>query len=414
MTYSESMTAIFGIDQLLADPARLKTLKASRVGLVAHPASITSDNRHSLDALISIGCPVVTAFGPQHGMRGDKQDNMIESDDYRDPVHGIPVISLYGEHRKPTDAMLADLDIILFDLQDVGCRIYTYITTLYYFCQVCARLGKEIWVLDRPNPAGRPIDGLYLEDGEESFVGCAPLPTRHGLTVGELARWFAHTIPRHSNHAGGEIPLSVVTMPGYNPVVAPGYGWPANRPWINPSPNAASVNMARCFPGTVLLEGTTLSEGRGTTVPLEVIGAPELPVRDMLTDIKEAVPHWLEHAFIRDCWFSPTFHKHAGELCAGLQLHTDFPGYRHAEFKPYRLIAGLLKALRRQDHSYNLWRYHEYEYELERTPIDVINGGPALRKWVDDDNQGYAQLEEALSLAEARWRQERAPHLIYP
>lgn len=401
----------FGIDQLLNDEARLAQLKSVRSGLVAHPASVTSSNQHTLDALKQAACRVTLAFGPQHGMRGDKQDNMIESDDYLDPVHQIPVVSLYGESRKPSDEDLERLDIILFDLQDVGCRIYTYITTLYYFCEACARLGKPLWVLDRPNPAGRPIDGLYLEKGEESFVGCAPLPTRHGLTIGELASWFSSYIFKQG---GGEVPLTVIEMAGYYPQEPLGYGWPESaRPWINPSPNAASINMARCFPGTVLLEGTTLSEGRGTTVPLEVIGAPDLPVMSMLEDLRQNAPDWLNGSYIRECWFSPTFHKHAADLCHGVQFHTDYPDYEPDVFKPYRLIAGLLKALRRHNTAYDLWRLHEYEYELDRTPIDVINGGQALRQWVDNEDAGYDEMQTMLVQAEKRWQQERAPHLIY-
>ncbi|MBT4493943.1 MAG: DUF1343 domain-containing protein, partial [Gammaproteobacteria bacterium] len=225
------MTFQLGIDALLGDSTRLSALKKARVGLVAHPASVTGTNKHTLDALIAAGCSVVTAFGPQHGMRGDKQDNMIESEDYLDPRHGIPVNSLYGEYRRPDDAMLENLDIVLFDLQDVGCRIYTYITTLYYFTEACARLGKELWVLDRPNPAGRPVDGLYLEEGQQSFVGCAPMPTRHGLTVAELASWFASSMEN-------DLPLTQVAMKGYDPTEGPGFGWPLyQRPWINPSPN---------------------------------------------------------------------------------------------------------------------------------------------------------------------------------
>lgn len=398
---------LFGIDQLLADSQALGILKTARVGLVAHPASITSNNEHSVDALIQKGCNIVRAFGPQHGMRGDKQDNMIESDDYIDQLHQLPVISLYGEHRHPTDDMLNDLDIILFDLQDVGCRIYTYITTLAYFVEACGRLGKTLWVLDRPNPAGRPIDGLYLEPGQESFVGAAPMPTRHGLTVGELARWFL-------DRSKTKFDLQVVPMLDYTPEAEPDYGWPANqRTWVNPSPNAASVNMTRCFPGTVLLEGTNLSEGRGTTVPLEVIGAPDLPVEDIIGSLTHQAPNWLDGVFVRPCFFSPTFHKHQGELCRGVQLHANAEGYDHLVFKPYRLIAGFLKALRNHSPDYDLWRYHPYEYELDRKPIDVINGGPALREWVDNPAQDYDDFETALDAAEQRWQQERAPFLIY-
>ena len=396
-----------GIDHLLNEPELSERLKSARVGLVAHPASVTSDNQHSLDALVTAGCQVVKAFGPQHGMRGDKQDNMIESADYLDPLHDIPVISLYGEHRYPTEDMLADLDIVLFDLQDIGCRIYTYITTLFYFCEACAKSGVELWVLDRPNPAGRPIDGLFLEPGEESFVGCTSLPTRHGMTVGELALYFRSL-------TAFDLDLRVIKMLGYQVDSSPGYGWPLlERPWVNPSPNAASLNMARCFPGTVLLEGTTLSEGRGTTTPLEVAGAPGLPVQDILSELEHGLPEALDGVLIRPNYFSPTFHKHTGELCSGLQIHTDFPGYQHDRFKPYRLIAGFLKALRTLAPDYDLWRYHDYEYELDRSPIDVINGGPWLRLWVDDVDQPYSDLTIELDQAATMWEDRRSPYLLY-
>ena len=208
----------FGIDQLLNDPEKLDQIRDRKIALVAHPASVTRNMTHSLDALIAAGCQVIKAFGPQHGMRGDKQDNMIESEDFLDPVHGIPILSLYGEHRRPTPQMLADIDLVLFDLQDIGCHIYTYITTLKYFLEVGAELGIEIWVLDRPNPAGRPVDGLRLVDSEESFVGSDNLPTRHGLTTGELTQWFVS-----QNHL--QLPLDVITMGGYQPEVGK-KGWP--------------------------------------------------------------------------------------------------------------------------------------------------------------------------------------------
>ena len=406
------MTFQFGIDALL-NPAtdkanqQLQNLRQRRVGLVAHPASVTASLHHSLDALLANGVPVSRAFGPQHGMRGDKQDNMIESADYLDPRHGIPVISLYGEHRRPTPAMLAGLDVVLFDLQDVGCRIYTYITTLKYFLQACATAGVDLWVLDRPNPAGRPVDGLRLQPGEESFVGCDTLPTRHGLTVGELANWLVATNGIHVN-------LTVINMTDYAPDRTPGYGWPYfERPWVNPSPNASSLNMSRCFAGTVLLEGTHLSEGRGTTVPLEIIGAPDFPATEVLAWLSQAQPAWLAGVYIRPCFFSPTFHKHQGELCAGLQIHTDFGGYDHQLFRPYRLIAGLLKALRTLRPDYDLWRHHEYEYEPTRIPIDVINGGNYLRTWVDDSLAGFGDLETRLQQEEAVWLTERQAFLRY-
>jgi uncharacterized protein YbbC (DUF1343 family) len=401
------MTTRFGIDVLLDTPKQLASLRHKRVALVAHPASVTLGQQHSLDALISAGVPIDRAFGPQHGMRGDKQDNMIESDDYLDPDHGIPVISLYGEHRFPTPAMLTELDVVLFDLQDVGCRIYTYITTLKYFMQACADAAVELWVLDRPNPAGRPIDGLRLKPGQESFVGCDTLPTRHGFTVGELALWLA---PRHTP----DLPLTIIKMLDYHPDLAPGYGWPLHqRPWVNPSPNASSLNMSRCFAGTVLLEGTELSEGRGTTVPLEVIGAPDFPAKAVLDYLQQHQPAWLVGVFLRPCYFLPTFHKHQDQLCQGIQIHTDLSNYDHDTFKPYRLIAGLLKALRHVQPDYALWRRHEYEYELDRLPIDVINGGDFLRLWVDDPTAAFGDLDTHLQREKQDWLSERAPFLLY-
>lgn len=397
----------FGIDRLLADEGLLARLRHASVALVANPASVTADGAHSVDALVNAGCRLTKAFGPQHGMRGDKQDNMIESPDFTDPVHRIPVISLYGAHRRPTAAMLADVDIVLFDLQDVGCRIYTYISTLKYFLEACAQEDKELWILDRPNPAGRPVDGLRLEAGHESFVGCDLLPTRHGLTVGELASWM-------TVHNRLSLNLQVIEMSGYEPLTAPGYGWPVyERAWINPSPNASSVNMTRCFAGTVLLEGTELSEGRGTTTPLEMIGAPDFGPRQVVANLAAQRPDWIDGIFLRPCYFEPTFHKHVGQLCEGLQVHTDFSGYRHDRFRPFRLIAGLIKSWRQLNPDAALWRHHDYEYEPDRVPIDVINGGTALREWIDDPAASFDAMEQRLVLELEAWLRERQPFLRY-
>ncbi len=398
----------FGLDKLLGTPELLSRLKGHRIGLVAHPASVTSDLRHCVDVLVEAGVNLTVAFGPQHGMRGEKQDNMIESGDYMDPDHHIPVYSLYGEHRYPTDEMLDQFDILLFDLQDVGCRIYTFITTLKYFLQACSGTGKSVWILDRPNPAGREIDGLYLLPGHESFVGCDELIMRHGLTVGELAKWM-------TNKRQFDLDLQVIPIENYNPLLSPGYGWPVTeRNWINPSPNAASVNMCRAYGGTVLLEGTTLSEGRGTTTPLEVIGAPNLPVRQLLETMHEIAPNWMRGTILRPCFFEPMFHKHQGSLCHGLQIHADHADYNPAQFKPFRLVALMLKSLRLIDPDYEIWRDHEYEYETGRLPIDVINGGPDLRHWIDDDQAKADDLERRLNHEANRWKAETVPHLLYP
>ncbi len=266
----------FGIDRLLDEPSLRRELQGKRVALLAHPASVTTDLTHSLDALAAAGVKLTAAFGPQHGLRGDKQDNMVESPTFNDPALGIPVFSLYGEVRRPTDEMMQPFDVLLVDLQDLGCRIYTFITTLRYVLEAAAKHGKSVWVLDRPNPAGRPIEGLRLRAGWESFVGAGPLPMRHGLTLGELAHWFVRTLKLNVDYR-------VIEMQGWQPDSAPGYGWPlGERTWVNPSPNAPNLWMARAYAGTVMLEGTTLSEGRGTTRPLELFGAPDIDANKVL------------------------------------------------------------------------------------------------------------------------------------
>ena len=397
----------FGIDRLLEDRGLRKPLAGRRVALLAHPASVTRDLTHSLDALA--GCDDITltaAFGPQHGLRGDKQDNMVESSDYTDPALGIPVFSLYGAVRRPTSEMMESFDVLLVDLQDLGCRIYTFITTLRYVLEA-AQHGKAVWVLDRPNPAGRPVEGLRLRAGWESFVGAGPLPMRHGLTLGELAQWFVKTLRL-------DLECKVVTMEGWTPEVGPGFGWPlGERAWVNPSPNAASLSMARCYAGTVMIEGTTLSEGRGTTRPLELFGAPEIEPRALIAAMEALAPQWLRGCRLRPCWFEPSFHKHAGRLCAGLQIHVDDPAYDHETFRPWRLAALAFKALRKLQPDYELWRDFPYEYESERLAIDVINGSELLRAWVDDTAAAAADLEALAAPDEKAWREEREAFLLY-
>ncbi len=398
----------FGIDRLLAEPELRRPLAGRRVALLAHPASVTASLAHSLDALAS--CPdlqLTAAFGPQHGLRGDKQDNMVETPDFNDPVHGIPVFSLYGEVRRPTDAMMDSFDVLLVDLQDLGCRIYTFITTLRYVLEAAARHGKTVWVLDRPNPIGRPVEGLSLRAGWESFVGAGEMPMRHGLTLGEMGRWFVKRF-------GLDLDYRVVEMQGWQPDRAPGFGWPlGERTWVNPSPNAPNLWMARCYPGTVMLEGTTLSEGRGTTRPLELFGAPDLDVPAILAEMQRLAPQWLHGCRLRPCWFEPTFHKHSGRLCAGLQLHVEDGGYDHEAFKPWRVQALAFKALRRLRPDYDLWRDFPYEYERDRLAIDLINGSELLRRWVDDPSATPADLDSIATADEKDWLAEREGVMIY-
>jgi len=324
----------FGIDRLLEEPDLRKPLTGKRVALLAHPASVTADLTHSLDALASLpDIRLNAAFGPQHGLRGDKQDNMMESPDFIDPIHGIPVFSLYGEVRRPTDAMMDTFDVLLVDLQDLGCRIYTFITTLRYVLEAASKHKKSVWILDRPNPVGRPVEGLTLRPGWESFVGAGAIPMRHGMTMGEMANWFISTLKL-------DVECQVITMQAWKPDAAPGYGWPlGERTWINPSPNAPNLWMTRCYAGTVLLEGTNLSEGRGTTRPLELFGAPDINAHDLIKRMFELAPQWLAGCRLRECWFEPTFHKHAGQLCSGVQIHVEDASYNHNAFRPWRLQA---------------------------------------------------------------------------
>jgi len=397
---------LFGIDRLLAEPELRRPLEGKRVALLAHPASVTRDLTHSLDALAATGVKLTAAFGPQHGLRGDKQDNMVESDDFTDPVHQIPVFSLYGEVRRPTGQSMGTFDTILIDLQDLGCRIYTFITTLLYVLEAAAEHGKSVWVLDRPNPAGRPIEGLTLRPGWESFVGAGPLPMRHGLTLGELGKWFIDQFKL-------DVDYRVIEMQGYQPDAAPGFGWPAERIWINPSPNAANLNMARAYAGTVMLEGTTLSEGRGTTRPLELFGAPDLEPLKIMAEMEALAPRWLAGCKLREITFQPTFHKHAGEMCRGVFIHAEGPSYDHAAFKPWRLQSLAFRAIRRLYPDYPLWRDFPYEYVFDKLAIDVINGSELLRQWVDDPNAAPGDLDAITVPDEQAWAEQRNAYLIY-
>jgi uncharacterized protein YbbC (DUF1343 family) len=394
---------LFGIDRLLAEPELRKPLENQRVALLAHPASVTKNLTHSLDALVAAGVKVTAAFGPQHGLRGEKQDNMIESDDFTDPAHGIPVFSLYGEVRRPTGQSMSTFDTILIDLQDLGCRIYTFITTLLYVLEAAAEHGKSVWVLDRPNPAGRPVEGLTLREGWESFVGAGPMPMRHGLTLGEMGRWFV-------DHFKLDVDYRVIEMEGWRPDEAPGFGWPAERVWINPSPNAANLNMARCYGGTVMLEGTTLSEGRGTTRPLELFGAPDIDPLPVMAEMERLAPEWLSGCKLREITFQPTFHKHAGEMCRGIFIHAEGPWYNHQAFQPWRLQALAFKSIRGLYPDYALWRDFPYEYEFGKLAIDVINGSSLLREWVDDSTAMPGDMESLASRDEAAWTTALASH----
>jgi uncharacterized protein YbbC (DUF1343 family) len=398
-----------GLEKLLGDPQLSAQLSGHRVAYLGHPASIDSKGRHGLDLLLENGKFLVTsAFGPQHGMRGEKQDNMIESADYHDPDTEIPVFSLYSELRRPSAEMLDSFDVLLVDMQDVGCRVYTYLTTLLYMMEACAKAGKRVWVLDRPNPAGRPSEGFLLDASMESFVGASRVPLRHGLTLGEMALFL-------KDHHKLDLEIQIVAMEDYDIHSAPGHGWPVGQiPWVNPSPNMPTLCTARCYGGTVLLEGTLLSEGRGNTRPLQVFGAPGLNSKKVLGELRRRAPRFFDTCLIRPCFFEPTFHKFKGELCEGFQIHVDTESdYRHDAFQPFRLMMMIFRLLKEFQPELMGWRQPPYEYETVRLPIDLLIGDTRGREWVDSPGSQLEDLDALLLAHEAEWAELVRPHLLY-
>ncbi len=344
---------------------------------MAHPASVTSSLTFGPDALLARGLDVRALFGPQHGARGEKQDNMVESAFYVDPVTALPVHSLYGEVRKPTPDMLDGLDALLFDLQDVGVRVYTFVWTMALAMAACAEAGIRFVVLDRPNPIGGLMrEGPLVSPGFESFVGLHPVPLRHGLTCGELARWL-------NRERGLGCDLEVVECEGWHRSM----DWAeTDRRWVMPSPNLPTPESCAVYPGMVLLEGTNLSEGRGTTRPFEIFGAPWLDSAALCDHVgRQALPG----VVLRPCHFEPTFQKHAGELCGGAQLHvTD----RQA-FRPVRTAVEIMVAAAALAPEHFAWTPPPYEYEERLPPIDILWGSTRLR----DGVEGGRTAEEMLA-----------------
>ncbi len=396
----------FGLDRFFEEKEYINSLKGKKLSLVLHPASTNKAMDHALDLFVDHPeLDVVSAFGPQHGVFGEKQDNMIESESIVHPQYKIPVWSLYGEHRKPTAEMMQGFDVLIFDLQDVGCRIYTYLTTLVYLIDAAVKHNKKVIVLDRPNPAGRHIEGTYLKPDYKTFVGALPIPMRHGLTLGEAGNYYIK-----ANNLGCD--YEVVTISNYKKHFD--LGWDINdRAWVNPSPNIPCWSSTHPFIGTVLIEGTHLSEGRGTTRPLEVFGAPGLDHKKILKKMKELKPEYLEGVLIRHCYFEPTFQKHKGHICEGLQLHTDDSQFNPKKFKPYRLIALYLKTVHSLYPEYDIFKEPPYEYEKILKPFDMLSGSHFLREWVLDSDSTIDQLESILKADEEKWDKERKAYLLY-
>ncbi len=355
-----------GLSRIAANGWR--ALNNQRVGLLVHPASVDERLRHARD-LMHAAAPVhLTAlFGPQHGILGQTQDNMIEWEGFTDPATQLPVYSLYGEHRKPTPDMLANIDTLVVDLQDVGARYYTFIWTLLLCLEACAEQGRRVVVLDRPNPlGGRRTEGTVLDPEYRSFVGLAPIPMRHGLTIGELAGFFRAW-------RGLDVDLEVVWMDGWTRDMDFGL---TGLPWVLPSPNMPTLDTAHVYPGGCLLEGTNLSEGRGTTRPFEIFGAPFVD-GETLAGVLRA---WnLPGCRLRPLTFEPTFHKFAGQVCGGVQVHVTDPGI----FESVVTYTAAISAIRSLWPERFAWKQPPYEYETEKLPIDILAGGAAWREQVE-------------------------------
>jgi uncharacterized protein YbbC (DUF1343 family) len=359
-----AMSVRLGLERLL----ETSTLSGRRVGLVCNPASIDREFRHAADRVAGQpGTRLAAIFGPQHGFRSDVQENMIESGHATDDDRRVPVYSLYSETREPTAEMLRGVDVLVIDLQDVGTRIYTYIYTMANCLRAARRHGVKVIVCDRPNPiGGEAVEGPVLVPGFESFVGQYPIPMRHGMTIGELARLF-------NGHFGIGADVEVVAMDGWRRAM---YHEDTGLPWVLPSPNIPTNDTAVVYPGTVLFEGTNVSEGRGTTRPFELVGAPWTSAERFAGAMNDLN---LPGVAFRPAFFEPTFHKHAKQGCGGCQIHvTD-----RRVFRPVETGVALLGAFRAADPTQFAWRPPPYEYEHEKLPIDILAGSPDLREQID-------------------------------
>jgi uncharacterized protein YbbC (DUF1343 family) len=361
------MPVRLGLERLLEGPDT-DLIAGQRVGLVCNPASIDGRLRHAADRLrANEGWTLTAIFGPQHGFRSDLQENMIESPHATDARREVPVHSLYSETREPTTEMLADVDVLVIDLQDVGTRIYTYIYTMANCIRAARSHGVRVVVCDRPNPiGGEQIEGATLDPAYQSFVGQFPIPMRHGMTIGELARLF-------NDHFGLTAAVDVVPMEGWRRSM---YFDETGLPWVLPSPNIPTLDTTIVYPGGVLFEGTLLSEGRGTTRPFEILGAPWIDGDRFAEQMNNRD---LPGVVFRSAFFEPTFHKHAKETCGGCQIHvTD-----RAAFRPVRVGVELIAEFRRENPARFAWRDPPYEYEHEKPPIDMLYGSDQLRRAID-------------------------------
>ncbi|PYS53264.1 MAG: hypothetical protein DMF68_00045, partial [Acidobacteria bacterium] len=386
---------VLGLEMLLGE--RIELARGARVGLICNQASVDHNLKHAADLLHEHkDINLTTLFGPQHGIRGDVQDNMIETPHTEDAETGLPIYSLYSETREPTKEMLKDLDVLIFDMQDVGCRIYTFVYTMANCMRAARKYDKRVVVCDRPNPInGVDIGGNLLEAEFASFVGQFPIPTRHGMTVGELARMF-------NEHFGINCELEVVKMEGWERSM-----WldETDAPWVMPSPNMPTLESATVFPGTVHVEGTEMSEGRGTTKPFELVGAPYIVATDYARELAK-----LDFAGIhfRPCGFQPTFQKQAGRTCGGVQIHVT----KREEFDPVAVGVAVVKVAFDMYTEHFRWKEPPYEYVYDRNPFDVISGTDKLRAMIESGSS-MSSIIDSWSEGLERFRIERQSFLLY-
>ena len=382
--------------EILLD-SRLSLLDGSRVGLIVNPASINSRFEHAADLLHQhLQINLTALFGPQHGIRGETQDNMIEWQSFRDQRTALPAYSLYGETRKPTPEMLANLDVLVFDIQDVGTRVYTFVYTMALAMEAARECGKRFIVLDRPNPiGGLQIEGNLLEPDFQSFVGMFPIPMRHGMASGELALMF-------NREFGIGCELEVVKMEGWRRSM---FYEDTRLPWVMPSPNIPTVDTAVVYPGSVMFEGTNISEGRGTTRPFEIIGAAYIEPDELIEELRKDN---LPGVVFRPLHFQPTFHKFAVEICGGIQIHVID---RNA-FKPVITGAAIISAIRRLYPDGFQWKQPPYEYVYDKLPFDVINGSSRLRERIEA-GRPVAEIEESWRDGLREFGERRETYLLY-
>ena len=391
-----------GAEVLLSDLKWIKKLQNQRVAYLGHSAAVNQKGELILSLLLKQKeIHLTSLFGPQHGFASTKQANMVTTQDSQ--YASLKLYSLYSEKtRRLTIEMKDSFDILLFDLQDTGCRIYTYLTTLFYLIEDCEKFDKTLIVLDRPNPLGPLIEGNRLKEKFHSFVGLAPLPMSHGLTLGELAFWY-------KNLKSLKTDLHLVPMKAYDPIQP----WSLGRPWILPSPNMTGLSCVQCYPGTVLLEGTEVSEGRGTTKPLEMFGHPRMNTKAIKRFMEDQGSSFLEGCFLREVEFEPVFDKFKQKVCKGFQIHLEKVWATAGSFQPYRLISLFLKAFKEVHPSFSWKKKAPYEYEFEKEPIDIISGSSDLQDWVENPSVSIKEWDEFLLNEEEAWEKERRDFLIY-